>query len=407
MKELLLSVWRSALREHLYVAINLGGLALGFACSLILALFLHSELTYDRHFDQHQRVYRLVDEFTVGGRTNDVLWSPRALAPLLAADNPEIETFTRFTDASLQDGLRLRHGDLVLNWRDTYFADAAVFKVLKHEVLGGDPDTALAPPSTVAVSERLAKAYFGDENPIGKFLTTDAGEDWKITLVFRDLPANTHLRYDALFAGQIPLLRDAPSTTGLREQLRTGFGAMTYFLMRPGFELAAWEHIQAEFERRYMKDLGRPDDAVSRLWLQPLAQTHYRPDIRGDKPVGNPTYLVGCLTVALLILAVACINYTNLATARALRRSRSVAIRKILGARRSRLLLETLGEAVLFALVAALLGLALAEIAVSLTPIGELLGQQVSFDLSHDPALLAVVLGAAVLVGLIAGAWPA
>jgi putative ABC transport system permease protein len=407
MKDFLLSIWRSATRERAYVAINLGGLALGFACCLVLALFVYGELSFDRHFRDDGRVYRLVDRFTVGGQTNDVLWTARAIAPLLAADHPQIEAFTRFTDASLQDGLRLRHDGLVLNWRQTYFADAAVFNVLPHQVLAGDPVTALAADNTVAISERLARAYFGEENPIGKLLTTDAGEDWKITLVFADLPPNTHLRYDALFAGRIPLLRDGASVTALREQLRTGFGGMIYLLMRPDFDPAGWERISADFEERYLRDIGRPDDARSLLWLQPLTQTHYQPGIRGDLPVSNPAYLYGCLTVALLILAVACINYTNLAAARALRRAHSVAIRKILGARRGRLLLECLGEAVLYALAAAAIALALAEIAVTLTPIGELLGQQVRFDLSAEPGLLAVVLGGATLVGLLAGAWPA
>jgi putative ABC transport system permease protein len=407
MQDFLLSVWRSATRERAYVAINLGGLALGFACCLILGLFVYGEVTFDRHFKDHQRVYRLVENFTVGGQTNDVLWISRAVSKLMAAEDPGIEAFTRFTDASLQDGLRLRHGGLVLNWRQTFFADAAVFKVLSHNVLAGDPATALATPNTVAVSARLARAYFGDADPMGKLLVTDAGEAWQITLVFADLPANTHLRYDALFAAYIPLLRDGESITALREQIARGFGAQTYFLMHPGFDPAGFAPRAEDFVTRYYGDMGRPPDAKSVLWLQPLAQTHYRPGIRGDWAVSNPAYIYGCLTVALLILAVACINYTNLAAARALRRARSVAIRKILGARRGRLLLECLGEAALYALVAAALGLALAEMAVTLTPIGELLGQQVRFDLSANPALLGLVLGAAALIGVLAGAWPA
>lgn len=406
MKDFLLAVWRSASRERSYVLINLAGLAAGCACCLVLGLFLYSEMTYDRHFAEHERVYRLVDNFTIGGQTADVLWIPRAIMPLIAREHPQVEAFTRFTDSSLQDGLRLRHGDLVLNWRQTYFADTDVFQMLPHEVVAGDPRRALAAENTVAISQKLARAYFGDADPLGELLYTDVGEGWKVTLVFADLPPNTHLRYDALFAGKIPLLRDAESVTGLREQITTGFGAMTYVKLRAGADPADWAAIAEDFQHRYLKDV-RPADAVSRLWLQPLRQVHYQPGIRGDLPVSNPTYLVGCLTVALLILAVACINYTNLATARALRRARSVAFRKILGARRSRLLLECLGEAVLYAWVAALLGMALAEVAVTLTPIGELLGNQVRFDLSADPALPGIVFAAATLIGLIAGTWPA
>jgi len=405
--DFLTAVWRSATRQRSYAAINLIGLALGFACCLILGLFVYRELTFDRHFDKHARIYRVAWDFTTGGQTYQGVAVPRAVMPLLAADQPQIENYVRFTDASLQDGLRLRRGDRVLNWRSTYFADGSVFKVFSHRVLAGDPATALSAASTMAISATMARAYFGDADPIGQYLRTDAGEDWKITLVFDDLPPNTHLRYDALFAGRIPLLRDAAGVTAMRQQLRSGYTAMTFVLMRPGFDPADWRRIDEDFMRRYLQDMDGPPDATQRLWLQPLEAMHYGEAINGDQPTGNPTYLYGCLAIALLILAVACINYTNLASARALRRARTVAIRKILGARRSRLLLEGLGEAVLYSLAAAVLGLALAELALTFTPIGALLGQQVHFDLPAGPALPGIVLAVAAVIGLIAGAWPA
>jgi len=407
MRSLLLAVWRSATRERAYVAINLSGLALGFACCLILGIFVYRGLTYDRHFAQHERVYRLVENFTVGGITNDLTEIPRAATRLLAADNQQIESWARFRAATGQNGIWLRHGDLVLNWRQAYYADASTFEVFPHEVLAGDPRTALAAANTMAISARLAHAYFGDANPIGRLLRTDAGENWKVTLVFADLPVNTHLRYDALLSSNSPTLRDAASVNELRQQLMRGADAFTYLKMRPGFDTHDWPRISDEFVKRYMGNIGFPPDAKFRLWLQPLARTHYQPGLRGDQPTGNPAYLFGCLTVAVLILVVASINYTNLAAARALRRARSVAIRKILGARRRRLLLECLGEAVLYALAAAILGLAMAELAVTFTPIGDLLGQLVRLDLSGNPALVGIALGGAVLVGLLAGLWPA
>src|SRR6478752_7474165 len=162
MRDFLVAIWRSAVRERSYALINLGGLALGFACCLMLVLFLKSELTYDQHFAKHDRIYRAVGEVTIGAQVRNTPWIPRAFAPLVARDYPQIESYVRFTDASLQDGLRLRHGDKVLNWRNTYFASDTVFKVFSHKVLAGDPATALVEPSTVAISATLAKAYFSD-----------------------------------------------------------------------------------------------------------------------------------------------------------------------------------------------------------------------------------------------------
>lgn len=405
-KDFLTAIWRSSWRDRSYAAINLIGLAVGFACCLMLGQFLRAELTFDRHFEQHARIYRVVADVTANGTSRQTAWVPRAGAPMLARDYPQIEAHVRFTDASLQDGLRLRHGDRTISWRRTYFASDNVFQVFSHRVLAGDPATALKEPSTVAVSETLAKAYFGDANPIGQLLRTDAGESWKITLVFADLPPNTHLRYDALFADKIPLLRDAADQSGLREQLTRGFAAYTYLLMRPEFRVTDWPSMATAFVNRYIAEDARRAGQSLRIILQPLTRIHYADPVLGEPSSGNRAYLYGCIGVALFILVVACINYTNLATARALRRARSVAIRKILGARRSRLMLEFLGEAVLYSVAAAALGAALAEVAVSLTPIGSLLGQG-QLDLSSDPALLGVLFCAALLLGVIAGAYPA
>src|SRR6478609_4547950 len=268
MTDFLFAIWRSAVRERSYALINLMGLALGFACCLMLALFLKSELTYDRHFDKHDRIYRAVGEITIGAQVRNSAWIPRAYAPLMARDNPQIESYVRFTDASLQGGLRLRHGDKVLNWRHAYFASETVFKVFSHKVLTGNPETALVEPSTVAVSATLARAYFGDANPIGQLLRTDTGEAWKVTLVFDDLPPNTHLRYDALFADKIPLLRDAEGD-GLARQLMGGYTATIYLLMRPGFDPASWRQMDLDAVKRYIPPVVG-NTMKTRTWLQPL-----------------------------------------------------------------------------------------------------------------------------------------
>jgi putative ABC transport system permease protein len=273
--------------------------------------------------------------------------------------------------------------------------------------LAGDSDTALTAASTVAISATMARAYFGEGDPLGQYLRTDTGENWKVTLVFDDLPPNTHVRYDALFAARSPLLRDAQDVTALRKQLRQGSDAFTLVLMRPGFDARDWARINDDFMKRYLQDMDGPPESKQRLWLQPLTQVHYGVPLGEDMPIGNATHLYGCLAVALLILAVAAINYTNLAGARALRRARSVAIRKILGAPRSRLLLECLAEAVLYAAVACTLALAITEVAIRFTPITELLGGQVQFDLSSEPELLGVALVSASAIGFAAGLWPA
>ena len=406
MRNYLVVLLRNLRREKLYAAINIAGLSLGVACCLILGLFLRSELTYDRHHVKHDRIYRVVNYISSGDTGDNFAPTSRVLGPMLAEDYPEIEAVVRFQPNSNQSGLALRHGDDIYYWDHTYFADDNVFDVFTHDILYGDPKTALKDGASLAVSETFARKYFGTANALGESITTDAGIPLKITLVFKDLPPNTHLKYDALFSSNVPFLR-MPENTTLRRQQLFGISNFTYVLMKPGFKPADWQRISDEFYKRYMEGAGKQVNATWRSWLQPLTSIHLQNEVKYDLPNGNKIYLYGCTAVALFILAVACINYMNLATARATRRARSVGIRKILGASRLSLGLQFLGEAVMFALIALVLGVVIVEVVMTLTPLNELMGQQVNLDLLGNPTLALSLLALGVLMGLLSGAYPA
>ena len=186
-----------------------------------------------------------------------------------------------------------------------------------------------------------------------------------------------------------------------------GVGIYTYLLMAPGFDPKSWARFSDEFYKRNMTDVGKTINGSWKSWLQPLTSVHLSSDVGYDQPTGNPIYLYGCAAVALFILVVACINYMNLATARAMRRAHSVGIRKILGASRLTLGLQFLGEAVLFSLLAVLIGVVIVEVALRFTNINSLMGQEVSLDLARHPPLIAALLGLGVLMGLLSGIYPA
>jgi len=397
---------RTLRRERLYAAINIGGLSLGIACCLILGLFLRSELTYDRHFDKHDRIYRVVNEYTTGGTGQRFAVTSPTLAPTLAADYPEVEAYVRFQSNSTNGGVAIHHGDTTYYWNDSYFVDDTIFDVFSHTILYGDPRTALKDGASMAVSETFAKKYFGDRNPIGETVATDSGIPSRITLVFADLPANTHLKYDVLFSSNLPFLRQSENATEHRISL-WGVSYFTYLLMKPGFDPRSWARINDELYSRHMAEYGKANNSTWHSWLQPLADIHLKSDVGYDRPTGNPVYLYGCAAVALFILLVACINYTNLATARATRRARSVGIRKILGASRLSLALQFLGEAVLFAMIALVIGVVIVELVLTFAPINSLMGEQVRLDLIHQPALAAWLIGLGLLMGLLSGAYPA
>jgi putative ABC transport system permease protein len=144
MRNYLVVLLRTLQREKLYAAINIAGLSLGIACCLILGMFLRSEFTYDQHFDKHDRIYRVVNEIVTGGAGQRFAITSPVLAPMLAADYPQIKAYVRFqTNAGGSNGVALHHGNDTFYWKNSYFVDDNIFEVFSHKILYGDPKTAL------------------------------------------------------------------------------------------------------------------------------------------------------------------------------------------------------------------------------------------------------------------------
>jgi putative ABC transport system permease protein len=403
---------RNLRRERLYAAINIAGLALGLACCLILGLFLRSELTYDQHYPDHQNIYRIENEFVMSGRTQTFSITSAALGPMIAAEYPQhIKAAIRLSDNSNQGGVPLHRIDepgKIFYWERSFLAEENLFDVFPVKVIAGDPKTALKESNSLAISETVATRHFGDEDPIGKFMASDSGTATRVTLVFADLPANTHLKYDLLWTGDRAAQRLTDNPNARRSQL-IGPSTLTYtyLLMEPSFRPTEWTAMSQAFADKYMADILKIIGIEWRSWLQPIRDIHLKSAVGFDRPTGNLAYIYGSAAVALIILAVACINYMNLATARAARRARSVGFRKILGASRRSLALEFLGEALFFALIALVVAATVVALVLEFTPINTLMDGKAAMDLLEDPDLALWLVASAFGVGLLSGLYPA
>lgn len=397
---------RALYREKRYAAINIVGLALALACAIVLALYLRFELTYDRHHVLHDRIYRVVNEFTIGGKPESFALTSAVLGPLLAEEYPDVQAYVRFRPTGNNSPVLIRAGDDARYWNRVYFATDNVFEVFTHEILEGDPGTALDDPSSVAVSETFARRYFGDESALGRIVTTDANRPLTITLVFADLPENSHLKYDVLLSMNAEFMR-TPEDTSTRRAALFGVQDYTYLVMPERYDVRAFDAISADLFERHMASIAAAANASWRAWLQPLPDIHLGSDVGYDQPTGNRYYLYGFAAVGVLILLIAAINYVNLSTARAAKRARNVGIRKILGSDRASLMLQFLGEAVLFSVLAGVAAVVLVEAVLALTPLEELIGRRLSLDVLDEPWQLAAILGVSAVFGLLAGAYPA
>ena len=360
---------RTLYREKAYALINLCGLSLAIACCLILGLYLKSELTYDQHFTRHKQIYRAESEIIVNGTPTDFALTSIALGPVLKQNYPEVKDYVRFRTPSDQKFLITIEGKKLF-WDKIYYCDANVFEIFSHKFIYGDPKSALKDPTSAAVSESFARKYFGDANPIGKTLLADLYPTMprKITAVFRDLPENTHMKYNALF-------RD-PNTVSYTPNPRQllGIGNYTYLVMPENYNIESFKTVSESLFNRFMAEIARANNIKWRAWVQPLARIHLNSSVGYDLPTGNRYYILGFSAVGLFILLVACINYVNLAMARGAKRAKEIGMRKILGISRSGLVFRFLSESVFFSLIAVIVGIVLVKLVLRLTSVDMLFG---------------------------------
>ena len=391
---------RKLYREKLYTIINVSGLALGIACCLILGLFLHSELTYDQHHKNHKHIYRIVYKL---GHLKLAITAP-AFASIIKKDNPDIIDFVRFATVSGgPQGIGFRSGNDTFFWKKVYLADDNVFEVFTYDIVYGDPKTALVDPNSIAVSETFARTHFGSENPIGKTVSTDQAT-YKISLVFADLPENTHLKTDVLISYNGPAFQK----NEYNPKLWNIMNCYTYLVLPEDYSQDSIKKMSEAFYNKYFKETDDKDNVKIDFLLQPLKDIHYSTEeLIGDQPTGNTLYLYGSVAIGLLIMLVACINYMNLATARSLKRGREVGIHRVMGANRSQLIMQFTGESLLITLIALFLGMFIAELVLFLTPIKEMVGNLQLTDYVTKPVLLCWLIGSTIFTGVVSGLYPA
>jgi putative ABC transport system permease protein len=395
-------VLRKFRREKLYAFINLAGLSLAVACCLILALYLRSELTYDRHFDGHENIYRIVEEFGNRGQADAFARTGAPLGYMMKADYEEVVDYVAFNSLP---SLMFRHEDASFFWDRLYRVTSNVFDVFSHDIVYGDPSTDLADGGRIAVSESFARRYFGAENPVGEVIMSDVLGPLTIALVFADLPENTHLKYDLL----LPFRQTSENMGSIFQQRQQLWQtpSFTYLLMEEGFDPADFDRLAADFYNRHMASLATLQGISMRYWLEPLSQIHLFSDVQRDQPGGNLAYVYAFAVVAVFIMLIACINYTNLATARSVKRAREVGMRKILGANRAMLMIQFIAEAVLFSVFATIVGIAIVEILLEFSSIEQLLGKSLRLDLIGEPELLGGIAAVCLAVGVLSGLYPA
>jgi putative ABC transport system permease protein len=390
--------------------INILGLSLGMAASILIGLYIQHELSFDRHHANSDRIHRVCIRLGEADPMRGAFTVP-PMAAAMKSEFPEIEEAVRISP--WPRNYLVKSGDKQFLEKGIIYADGSIFSVFTIPFILGSPENALTEPQTIVLSQTAARKYFDTDNPVGRTLRfQDLQRDFKITGVVADCPATSHLRYEMI-----------ASLSSQRSSRDTGWGGHTYFtylLLKPGVPPAQLESKFPDFVRRHwgahmeaqtgmrFDELLKQDRYRYGYFLEPLTAIHLNPSTEVTDQVsvkGSRSTLFIFMTIALIILVIACINFMNLSTARFAHRSKEVGMRKVLGSNRRQLVLQFMGESFLLSALGLILALLL--ILLVLPAFGHLAQRDLQLSILLQPAAGLLILAVTLGVGLLAGSYPA
>jgi putative ABC transport system permease protein len=400
--------FRNFVRYKGYTFINILGLATGIICCLLILVYVKDELSYDKYHQNSEQIYRIVNSGVIRGNQIEVPLVSGPWGPAMVDEFPEVLKAVRIKPPDSR--WVISHGEKKYPEKGLYFVDPTFFEVFDVEMVAGDPETALDAPYSLVITEEMAEKYFGEEDPIGKFLIGDNWMNLNITGIMRKHPPSTHMEYD--FLVNFETLNKAIEP--VNKQLLYGdlsrnwqnFRIYTYLLLDTNVDPST---VEAKMQTLLEKRLGRMlRTAGVKLnpYLQKLTDIHLKSNLEGELgPTGDESYIYIFSAVAIFILLIACINFMNLSTARSENRAKEVGIRKVVGADRAQLIKQFLGESLTFTFFASVVaGIA---VLLLLNPFNVIAEKKIAASSIINLQTILLLLGLIIIVGIISGSYPA
>ena len=404
--------WRNLMKSKIFSFINVIGLSVGLTCCMLIAIYLYNEVSYDKYHKNINSLYQLATVFIKDGKEERTPNTPAPMAGAMKQEFPEIQETARLMSLFAEDKTLLQYkqgSEAPKSFYETkgYMADASFFKLFTYNFIEGNPATALSEPNTIVLSEEIAKKFFGNEPALNKIIhinsNTNGEYDYKVIGVFRpiDKPSQIDARFFISFGGG-----DMENFIKRQTDMISNNMFFTFFLLKPGADYKKLEAKFPAFVDKYMGTGLKSAGFFKKQFLIPVKDIHLYADVPADiSPVGSVTYLYILASIALFTLIIARINFMNLSTARSSKRSAEVGIRKVLGAEKSSLVKQFLGESLLMSLVAFFIAFGITEML--LPKFSQVSGRNLSLNIVNDWFILAGFLALAIITGLLAGSYPA
>ncbi|HTE32669.1 MAG TPA: ABC transporter permease, partial [Chryseolinea sp.] len=398
--------FRNLNKHRFYTMINIAGLAVGIASCLIIMLYIAYEFSYDKHFANADRIYRVNCEILFNSNHLNMAVMPAPAAAVFQNNFPEIEASGHFRSWGWQ---RIKRTTENIKEQYTVFGSNGVLKVFSLPLLKGSANNALTEPNTLVMSRSKAEQYFPNEEALGQTLIINNKDNYKVTGVFEDFPASTHFKFDFIFS--MEGLEESKSD----EWLSNNFN--TYLLLRKGASVKDLEakfpklidtyvgpQIRNAFGSEFTMEKFKESGNKLVYTLMPLLDIHLHSDLMAELGANSDiTYVYLFGAIAFFILAIACINFMNLSTARSANRAKEVGVRKVLGSLRSHLVRQFLMESVVLSIFSFILAIAIAYF---LLPFFNILAQRSLVIPFGQLNFIAMIIAGALIIGLLAGIYP-
>lgn len=385
-----------------YSFINIGGLAVGLACFILIALYIQKEFSFDTFHDKADRIYRILEErpSDLGMEDNVFCTTVAPVAPTLLDEFAEVSHATRIHSFYNEDFLFVY--DKKSFYEKGLLADKYFFDVFSFRLIEGDTQSALAEPLSLIISEKLAVKYLGSDEPLGKTISINGRYDVKITGVVEDIPDNSHIKFDFLLSlDSIETLRNDENFLNYWNRAREYY---TYIELHEAVNPKDFAEKLPKFVGLHMVGAGLMEDLV--LSIQPLKSIHLKSKAMRDLADNNSMQTIIMFSlIAFLILLIACINYINISTARTSKRAKEIGVRNAAGASRRQLLIQFIGESFVHTIIAFCAAVLIAKMV--LQYFNAAINRELTLNIFGNSQFLLVLVGMIVLTGLFSGIYPA
>ena len=398
--------WRNLRKNKTFSIINITGLSIGVSCFLLIALYVLHELSFDKYNLHASQIYRIVDHTKFGDFSYDGAEAPAIMGPTFTKDIPQIENYVRFKK---HGGFSVEKGSEIFKEDQAVYADSSLFDVFTLPMIAGDPNTALKEPHSLVITESTAKKYFNSTDVVGRTLVINKNNNYKITGVIKDIPEQSHFHFDFFF----PMSEMDQS----RDGSWFNFNLQTYLLVRPGTDAKQlekrlntimMENAAPQFQGtlNISKDDFEKNGNSIHISLMPLTEIHLHSNIKDELGTNGSIQSIYIFSaIAIFILLIACVNFMNLSTAHSSNRAKEVGVRIVFGSRRKFLIIQFLTVSVFISLLSFLL--AIGTVLLLLPLFNQLADKHINSLLLLNPVIFSGVLLLMIIVGLIAGSYPA